>query len=97
MWIYKHDLKAKLDYGFDWNPWLADGETITKSTWDISGKTSDDDPSNINKVSTGINSGEVIIWLEAGAKGEDYVVDNEIETSDGRKDSRSFEIRVVDR
>lgn len=29
----KHDPDAILDYAFDWSDWLAEGESISQSTW----------------------------------------------------------------
>lgn len=98
MWVFKHDKDATLDYGFDWNPWLnSEEDSITSSNWSIRGKTQDDDPSEIDIQSTGLKDGVVVVWLKGGRLGDEYIVENEIETEENRIDSRSFEVRIVER
>jgi len=44
------DPDAVLDYGFDWSDWLADGETISTSTWTVETGITKDSDSNGAKI-----------------------------------------------
>lgn len=85
------DPSAKLDYGFDWSEWLADGETITTSTWTV--------PSGITKDTDTKSTTGTIVWLSGGTAGESYRLVNRIVTSAGtpRTEERSMDIRVEQR
>ena len=82
------DPQAVLDYGFDWSAWLADGETITASSWLISdtGLTADSDEATDTTAT---------IWLSGGTLGTTYRVTNHIITSQNRQDDRTLTISVV--
>lgn len=88
---YAHDPSAVLDYAIDWTAWLAEGETITDSTWTV--------PSGITETtpSPSIDGGVTTIWLAGGTVGTIYTVTNHITTSHGRQDDRSFELSVNNR
>ena len=85
------DPSAVLDYAFDWlsKNWLESGETISNHTItaDI-GITVDSDSES---------DGVVTIWLSGGTHSIDYIVACEIETSKGRTDERSINIRCRNR
>jgi hypothetical protein len=87
-----------LNYGINWSKptdnWLGDGNTITQSTWVVS-------PTGVSPAlqqhGPTTNAGYAIVWLKDGVVGQKYIVTNNIVTSDGRKGSRSFEVRIINR
>jgi len=83
------DPSAVLDYVFDWNEWLATGETITDHT--ITADT------GITVDSSAESDGKVTVWLSGGTAGINYKVACLITTTAGRTDERTLWIRVVDR
>jgi len=83
------DPSAVLDYVFDWNEWLATGETITDHT--ITADT------GITVETDSEASGKVTVWLSGGTAGINYKVACLITTSAGRTDERTIWIKVVDR
>lgn len=87
--ILVKDPEAVLDYGFDWSDWLADGETITDSTWSVS--------AGLTKDSDSFNDTATTIWLSGGTAGSSYTITNHITTSAGREDDRSHVLKVKDR
>lgn len=92
------DPQDRLDYGFDWaappptGPWLSDGDTITTSTWTVTGPDSllviddDDHTTTVTRA-----------WLTGGTLGESYKVTNHITTAQGRQRDRTLVIRIVTR
>ena len=86
---HKKDPDAVLDWVWDWNEWLDDGETISNSQFIVSVGITVDSESNTTKTST--------VWLSGGTAGQVYQVTNRIATSGGRTDDRSITIRVVER
>ena len=83
------DPSAVLDYVFDWNEWLATGETITDHT--ITADT------GITADSSTEDAGKVTVWLSGGTAGINYKVACLITTSAGRTDERTIWIKVVER
>lgn len=83
------DPSAVLDYVFDWNEWLATGETITDHT--ITADT------GITVDSSTESGGKVTVWLSGGTAGENYKVACLITTSAGRTDERTIWIKVTNR
>ena len=83
------DPSAVLDYAFDWNEWLATGETITDHT--ITADT------GITVDSSTEDDGIVTVWLSGGTAGINYKVACKITTSAGRTDERTIWIKVVER
>ena len=86
---YLKDPDAVLDYGFDWLDWLANGETISTSTWTI--------PTGLTEDSETETSTTTKVWLSGGTAGIDYTITNKIVTSAGRTDERSITIMVEER
>src|SRR6185503_5406221 len=75
------DPDEKKDYSFDWRAELnKDGDTITASTWVITGAglTQSASPAPSFDVYT------TTVWYEAGTAGTDYVITNRITTASGR-------------
>lgn len=76
---------AELDYTVDWSRWL-DGDTITASTWELDdGIENDGDTRTLTSAT---------VWLSGGTDDANYSVTNRIVTAAGRKDARSFTIKV---
>jgi hypothetical protein len=88
---FRKDPDATLDYGFDWeaDDWLSSGETITDSVWTVQTGLTKDSESNTETTTT--------VWLSGGTAGEVYTVANQITTSAGRIDERTFGIVVENR
>ncbi len=89
MAIFVKDPDSNLDYGFDWSGWLADGETISTSTWSV--------PAGLTAGASSHAGTGTTIWLSGGTEGNEYRVTNRIETSAGRIDERSHIIKVKER
>jgi len=83
------DPSAVLDYVFDWNEWLATGETITDHT--ITADT------GITVDSDSESSGKVTVWLSGGTAGQNYKVACLVTTSACRTDERTIWIKVTNR
>lgn len=92
------DPEAVLDYGWDWAApdrgriWLADGDSITESTWTIEGP--DDD---LEVVTDTHDDTTTTIWLRGGTLGKAYKATNHVTTADGRKDDRTLRITITSR
>lgn len=84
---FKKSLGAILDYGFNWSDWLADGETITASTWTV--------PTGISEGANSRDDTSVKVWLSGGTVGETYLISCKITTSvSPRADERSLIVMV---
>lgn len=83
------DPNAELDWQFNWEDWLAVGETISTATFTV------DDGLTVN--STGHDDTVATIWVSGGTAGNVYRVTCHIVTSATRTDDRSINIRVMDR
>ena len=86
---YIKDPQAMLDYVFDWEPWLATGETITAST--ITATT------GITVDSDTFTNTAVTYWLSGGTLNARYTIINHITTSAGRQDDRTDSVTIHDR
>lgn len=86
---HKKDPDAVLDWVWDWNEWLDEGEVIETSTFIASVGITVDSNSNTTRTAT--------VWLSGGTAGQVYQVTNRITTSSGRTDDRSITIRVAER
>ena len=80
------DPQEVLDYGFDWEDWLATGDTVDTSTWKV--------PTGITKDSDTKTDTTTTIWLSGGTVGSTYKLTNRIVTNDGRTADRSFYVRI---
>jgi len=84
------DPQAVLDFTVDWQggatPFLATGETIATSTFTVASGLTKDSETNGDTTAT--------VWVSGGTAQTSYLVTNTITTSAGRKDERSFSIRV---
>lgn len=86
------DPDAVLDYGIDWSDWLVAGDTITASTWTVSG--TDNALTLSDPTFTDTQTG---MWLSDGTDGGLYRVTNHIVTDGNREDDRSIDIMVTQR
>jgi hypothetical protein len=80
------DPNAVLDYQFDWSDWLADGDTLSASTWTPA--------SGITVDSSARTTTTATVWLSGGTAGQVYEVVNHVTTVDGRQDDRTLRVRV---
>ena len=86
---FEKDPNAVLDYVWNWEDWLASGETISTSSMIVdNGITKDSDSKTDTRTK---------IWLSGGTAGTAYAVTNRIVTSDGRTDDRTIYIKVIER
>lgn len=81
---YEHSPLAKLDYGFNWTPWLVSTETITVSNWEVT--------TGMVMTTPQVVAGVTSVFLEGGVVGTTYSLKNTITTSVGRVDSRTIKI-----
>ena len=86
---YEHAPSSNLDYGFDWNPWLATGENISISTWDVDVALSQSNAQVISNVTS--------VFVAGGVAGTSYKLKNTITTTDGRVDSRTIKLSCKNR
>jgi hypothetical protein len=95
---YIKDPNDVLDYTRDASSWLATGETIASSSWEITGPdavlvlgTSGYAPTSDTTTAT--------CWLTGGTLGATYVVRNRITTnsSPARTKDLSFSVRIMQR
>lgn len=84
------DPQAILDYSLDWGPWL-DGDTLSTSSWVV------ESPLTIVPSTEVFDSTTTSLFLSGGTAGEKHMVTNTITTALGRKDERSFELRIRNR
>ena len=84
------DPDAVLDYAIDWDTNWLDGDTISASTWAITGPDSSlvvDSESETTAITT--------VWLSGGTLGRTYSVTNHIVTASGRADDRTITVTVT--
>lgn len=90
------DPDAVLDYHFDWNSWLPNGDQIISSQFIVAGGITVGNGSNGAPGPTNTTT-NTTIWLLGGSPGQPYTVTNRIVTSQGRTDDRTITIRVQQR
>lgn len=84
------DPQSVLDYAVDWSTWLASGDTITSSSWSVSG------PDSALVIDTDTNdTTSATVWLSAGTLSKTYSVVNRVVTDQGRTDDRTIRITVM--
>jgi hypothetical protein len=81
---------AKLDYGLDWSDWLAKapGDTLSTSAW--AAETPGLTLSAESKSDTATS-----VWVEGGVGGEYYVLRNTVQSTAGRRDSRTCLVYIL--
>lgn len=85
---FSKDPGAVLDYVVNWTDWLA-GDTIATSVWSV--------PAGITNAVNFFSAALAIIWLAGGTNGTSYKIVNTITTAQGRTDSRTFSVNVINR
>jgi len=85
---FVQDPQAILDYTINWAPWLG-ADTITLSTWVVESPMSSESESKTIDTTT--------IFLSGGEAGNNYIITNSVVTTGGRRDDRSFEMRIRNR
>jgi len=82
-----------LDYFVDWQDQLAEGESITTSTWELL-DSSGTAPELViaNEVISGLTT---IVWLSAGVAKRKYHLQNRIVSSGGRTYEQVIWLRIV--
>jgi hypothetical protein len=90
MKAFVKDPQARIDYTFDWGPWLRT-DTITASSWVA------DSPLTVAIGSETYTDTTTTLYLTGGDEGGDYMVTNHIVTAGGRIDERSMQIKVRQR
>lgn len=86
---YLHDPSASLDYGFDWDDWLASGDSISQSEWTV--------PSGLTKVADRIVGTIASVDISGGTVGTEYEIVNRIASAQGRIDDRTIILRCRNR
>jgi hypothetical protein len=76
------------DYAVDWSRHLADGETISTSSWVVASGMTGGTESATDTTAT--------IWLSGGTDGVEYRATNHVVTNQGREFERSFTVAVRD-
>lgn len=92
-----HDGHSRLDYGVDWRPFLASGESIVTSAWEVTEK-----PDNKLVLSSGfLVAGSITgIYAQPGSawasltNGKKYRITNRITTDQFRRDDTSIVLVV---
>lgn len=101
-----HDPDARLDYGFDWSdpdaeggPWLAVGETITASTWEMFERDGVTPTVEILVDTDSHTTTTTTLWLVAvpASRGKGFKATNHIVTSQGRKEDRSIAVNCKEK
>lgn len=86
---WTHDPNAVSDYTRNWSRWLATGDTISASTWILTGGLVIDAESFDDQSAT--------VWVSAGAAGDVAYATNRITTVGGRTQDRTFRLIVRER
>lgn len=87
--VFEKDPDAVLDYSFDWEDWLCEGDTITASTWAT--------PAGITEDSDSFTDDTTTVWLSGGTVGESYDLVNHVTTNEGREEDRTLTICIRQR
>ena len=78
------DPDSRVDYGFDWSDWMQTLDTIVGSSWTL--------PSGLTTDENSYTDDTTVVWLLGGITDTLYDVSNEITTSDGRIENKTFTI-----
>lgn len=88
MFKVSKDPNSTLDYVINWANWLAEGDTISSSTWIV--------PSGLLLEASAFDDTRAVGWISGGTLGSTYTVINRIETSAGRKEDASLQFLIKD-
>lgn len=84
------DPDAIIDFVWDWTLWLQSNETISSSTFFITG-------AGLTTPSNSFTTVKTAVFLAAGTIGTTYTVTNRIVTNQGRTDERSIYVKPISR
>lgn len=97
----RKDSSDVLDYSFNWEDWLEDGDFIVNSTWTVngSGLTIENSPApSIDKYNDDAPDNSLTkCWLSGGTVNTIYTLTNTIVTDGGRTTQSSMFIRIVEK
>ncbi len=82
------DPAAILDYTVKWSQELG-ADQISTSSWIIE--------TGIVNTAESNTTGTATVWLASGTAGETYAATNQIQTTGGRQDERTIQVRVGNR
>ena len=80
------DPDSTLDYTRDWSRWLTTGDTISLSTWSVTG--------GISITAQSYDTTTATVWIDGGTVGTDCYATNTVTTAEGRIDERTFRILI---
>ena len=86
-----HDPDAILNYAFDWSAWLADGATISTSTWD------GPDGLTLTASVDGTNTIVKVQVTDSSLLGSKVDLVNHVTSSDGQEDDRTLRLYISQR
>ncbi|MDX0141086.1 hypothetical protein GOC46_30410 [Sinorhizobium meliloti] len=86
-WPAAKDPNEVKDYSLDWSDLLGGDDTITASTWTVSGTGVMIDESSFTDTAT-------TVWLSAGTLGATYNLLNRVTTSGGRTYDQTARLRI---
>lgn len=86
MSLYFQDPADRVDYGFDYTPWL-DGDTISTSSWSVY-------PAGITVSNPTSSDTKTTVWLTGGTDGGVHRLTNHIVTTAGREKDQGFTVIV---
>lgn len=84
------DPQANLQYGVDWRDWLAPGDNLLTSTWQVESTATN----AIESTTPFILDNVALVTLTGGVEGEIYTIANTITTDKGWQDVRRFRVKV---
>ena len=92
------DPQAKLDYSFEWAPWLTNvADTIASVEHEVTVEAGDLTP--VVASDSSFQGTKTVVWLSGGTVGKTYRVTSRITTTNSiaRIDDRSIFVKVVQR
>lgn len=91
--VFRRDPQSLLDYKIRWDSWLGTDQIISANATASRGTPTADSALKIaNNTVSGSKSH--VIWLSAGTLGNEYNVTSKIFTSGGRRNLRTFSVRM---
>lgn len=79
------DPNSTIDFAVDWSEWLSSSDTVSSSSWEVSGLTVS---------STSVANNVTRAFLTGGIAGVDYLITNRVTTQGGRIEDRSILVQV---
>ena len=93
MAVFKKDPEALLDYKVRWDSWLGTDQIVSSNASASPGTPTVDTALKIASSVVSASKSHVI-WVSAGTLNNEYSVISKIHTSGGRRNLRTFTIRV---